>query len=434
MRGQITINGRMFAIGGNNLYEVSAAGVPTLVGPIVGDGRPVLMVASTTQLCFASAGTLYLFDLVGAAGLTTPAGLLGPVSIVGYSDGFFIALLSNSRRFQISAINDASTWPGLTVVTVTLFPDNIVSMIVDHREIWLLGATKTTVYYNAGAPIVPFVPDQSAYIEQGIGAQFAVSRLDNSIFWIGADDRGQGIGWRAQGYTPMRITNYSIETAWAKYPTIADAVSYSYQDQGHSFWVVYFPSANATWVYDVAVGQWHRRGSWNGNKYNADFSQNHIFAFGMHLVGDWNSGNIYQQSINILTDNGAPIHRMRRSPHVTLELEYIFHHQLQIDMETGLGPQPPLLDGQGKPRDPIVTLRWSDDFGHTWSNSYDMPCGQAGKFKTRVIWRRLGRSRGRIYELTCSDPIALRIVDAYLKASPDFEPTERYVHKARKMA
>jgi hypothetical protein len=65
----------------------------------------------------------------------------------------------------------------------------------------------------------------------------------------------------------------------------------------------------------------------------------------------------------------------------------------------------------------MMDLRWSDDGGHVWSNTYPMDCGQAGNFSKRVLWRCLGRSRGRVYEIAMTDAVPWRITDAYLEVS-----------------
>lgn len=159
-----------------------------------------------------------------------------------------------------------------------------------------------------------------------------------------------------------------------------------------------------------------------------------MFAFGKHLVGDNQSGNIYQMSISLFDNFGNLIHRVRRAPHISTEMEWAVHNELWIDMETGIGPQPPLLDGSGNARDPIASLRWSSDMGRTWSNYHDLGAGQAGQYRTRVHIHRLGRARDRVYELTVSDPIPWRILDAYLQADPGYAPTERLTSQLRKGA
>jgi hypothetical protein len=531
VRGEITVNDRSFSVAGSRFYEVDPAGTKTQWGIVVNDSKIVSLAGGTTQILIASAGVPYVFDFSTNTFTALPGGtLLGPVSFVGYIDGFFIALLTNSNQFQWSQLLNALVWDPLNTQKVSVFTGNVLSMIVDHREIWFFGERQTQVYYDSGSlNVFDIVP--GGFIEAGIFAPQTVVRLDNTLLWIGGDERGAGIAWRAQGYTPSRVSNHAVEFAWQGYlkkfgPSgLNDAVAYSFQDQGHSFWQIYFPKANATWVYDVATGQWHERGAWIAatGMYVAHHSQVHTFNFGKHLVGDWASGKIYDMSIGYFDDDGQPLRRVRRAPSIQNERNWQFHNQLEVYLEAGLGPIPPFVGGSSSflssfvlldagsqqrqvtitdggllqntivvgqvpttlflndsvlantsyqvkinagglftttvvtfnpvyplsfpmatvpsllnssiqisngllqtmagttpGRDPQANLRWSDD-SHTWSNSYAMDCGQAGQYLKRVIWRRLGRSRGRIYELSVSDPIPWRIVDAYIDIEPGLD-------------
>jgi len=242
---------------------------------------------------------------------------------------------------------------------------------------------------------------------------------------------------------PARISNHAVEFAVQGYAVSSDVVCYSYQDQGHTFWVSYFPAANKTWVYDIATSLWHERDHWENGVSEAHRSQCHAFAFGKHLVGDWKSGTIFQMAIPVASgstwkfadDFGNAIHRVRRAPTISKENQPTFFHALELDVEVGLGPQPPLTDGSGNAIGPQLMLRWSNDSGKTWSNERMMDCGQAGNFSTRVIARRLGMARkGRIFEVSTSDAIPWRITDAYLDATPDYSPTERLTAQLRKQA
>jgi len=438
VRGEAYINGRFFAIGGAKLCEVTAGGAVTVLGNVVSDGLPAYIAVGQGMLAIVSAGHLYALVLGTNAfseiDTTTGVALQGRVSQVGYSDGYFIALLANSDKFQISALLDATSWDPLDIAQVSVFPDNVVGMVVDHREIWALGQKATVPYANTGNPLFPYDVIPGSYIEQGIIAQASIAKLDNSIFALGGDERGAGVAWRAQGYLPARISNHAVENAWQGYAAISDAIGFSYQDQGHSFYVLQFPTPSKTWAYDVATGMWHERSSMVGGIPQAWLPQCHAYAFGMHLVGDRLSGNIYQMSIAFNDEAGINIRRVRRAPHVSTEQQWIRHNALQLDVEPGLGPQPPLLDGNGQFRDPVMMLRWSDDGGHTWSNERQLACGQAGQFKKRVIQRRLGRSRDRVYEISTTDAIPWRIVDAYLDATPGYQPVERLSRQMGKMA
>ncbi len=78
----------------------------------------------------------------------------------------------------------------------------------------------------------------------------------------------------------------------------------------------------------------------------------------------------------------------------------------------------PLLDGNGQPRAPQVMLRWSDDAGKTWSNTYLLNCGKVGEFQARARKTQLGRARRRVWEVSGVDQIPWRIADAYVEATP----------------
>jgi hypothetical protein len=174
------------------------------------------------------------------------------------------------------------------------------------------------------------------------------------------------------------------------------------------------------------------------------------------LVGDWQNGQIYQLDPNNYTDNGDTIRRVRRAPHLVSDLQRQYFDELQIQFQPGVGvggtsntvgansnfiylgtpyyisATATLVIGandidvlgypnQISPTDtltnPQAMLRWSNDGGSTWSKEYWTQIGQQGKYKNRIIWRRLGWSRDRIFEVVVTDPIKAVIVSANLKAS-----------------
>lgn len=416
VRAQCFTGTRLFAVGGSKLYEVLANGTANALGDVTTDGQAAVIVASSVQLLVISAGRAYCFDLGSAVLTDVTASLAGTPIQADYSDGYFIVCFANSNKFQMSAILDGTTWPGIQVNAVSVFPENITSILVSHRELWVFGAQHTQPYQDTGSDqIFDVIP--GTLIEKGCIATYGRNRVDNTVFWVDEDERGGRSAWRASGYTPQRISTHAVEVALSSYANISSLVSYSYQDKGHLFWVLYVPGADCTWVYDVAENLWHKRATWNtmSATFGPHKGWNHSYAFGKHLVGDWNSGNIYQMDASFLDDNGTAIRRLRRAPTVSNEMQRLFHAKLTVDFDTGLGPAVPLVDGNGNPRSPQAMLRWSDTRGKTWSNEHILDCGMAGQYKTRVIWRRLGHSRYRVYELSVTDAIPWTIVDAYLE-------------------
>jgi hypothetical protein len=189
------------------------------------------------------------------------------------------------------------------------------------------------------------------------------------------------------------VSTHAVEFAWQQYATVSDAVAYTYQENGHSFWVIRFPTARATWVYDISTGYWHQRGFWQGGQFTADRSTSHMFFNGQHLVGDWATGNIYQQSMSLLDDAGSPVRFVRRTPTISKENQWLYFPELEIDVQTGNSPQ--LTNADGTVRDPELMLRWSDNAAATWSNTYRLKCGRTGNYGRRVRKTQLGRARRR---------------------------------------
>lgn len=460
VRGSLEINGRCFVVSGTELTEILANGARNPISAVVDDGNPAYLAASATQLLVASGGQLIVYSLTGGgaqvvANDTTGVGLPA-MSQVKYCDGFFIALQANSQKFWVSKALDATSWDPTSTEIISVFPDNIVGMEQDHRELAFFGRTKAVVYYDSGN-LFPFDVVPGGYGEHGAASPWGITKADNSVFWLGRSINGAMKAFRAVGYTPTRISNHAIENAWASYATVEDVIAYSYQDRGHSFVVFYFPTGDATWVFDASTNQWHERTFLDPatGLTHAHRARTHVYAFGKHLVGDRSSGTLYELNVNFLDDFDNPIQRVRRSPYVNTEAEWMFHQRLQIDLEVGLGPIPPLgtpgvgtYGGPGAyggpepfggvdistPRDPQAMLRWSDDGARTWSNYHTASAGAGGAYKTRLLYRRLGRSRSRVYELSVTDPIPWRIIDGYLAAEPGYTPNERLVNQFRKIS
>jgi hypothetical protein len=385
-----------------------------------------------TQLKVATvaAGTTHWVDTgsvtpSGAAPTASGGGTLTPNTTVSlpaiqaaYCDGYFLRLLPERRQWGISSLFDCTSWSTADVTGENEFPDDIITILVDHREVIVGGRSKTVIYSNSGNSLFTFEVVPGGYIEQGCDSQWGPVRLDNSVFWLGHDERGALIAWRAQGYLPVRVSNYAVEQEWQQYDKTSDVISYAYQWMGHAFWHIYFPAQDVTWVFDAALGLWHREGFWTGSAYTAHRSQCHSYVFGKHLVGDWSTGNIYQMSPNIHQDFGNAIRRERRAPYIGTELEWMQHERLQIDAELTGG---------------TLSVRWSDDGVNSWSNSYTIDCSAAtGKFRPPPL-RRLGGSRHRVYEITSTSNKAMHLIDGYVDAT-GFTPVERLMKNLAKMA
>lgn len=419
IRGTYTAsNDRFFVVVGAALIELDASGTVVANHPLENETGTnlVSMTDNGTDMMIATGPNAYWYNFAGDT-LTpvTDAVFEGAVTC-GFIDGYIVFNQPNTQIFWITNLYSTVINP-LGFASAEGNPDNLISLLVDHREIWLFGDISTEVWYDSGGANFPFSFIQGAYISHGIAAPFSAQRLDNTTFWLGNDEFGQGIVWRANGYAPVRISTFAIEQAMQRYPTITDAIAWTYQQDGHSFYVLNFPSGDATWVYDAATGLWHERAylgtlAVNDGQLHRGRPITHSFAFGKHIVGDWETGFLYQLTPKVFDDDNREVQRLRRAPFIDNELKRVFFSQFQLDMEVGQGSP------DTEQPDPQISLRWSDDGGYTWSSYLIISMGLAGQYRKRVVWRRLGNSRQRIFEVsTGQNFVGLSLYNAYLELS-----------------
>ena len=478
-----------YVVSGVEVYKLtSTSATPVKIGTVSGTG-PVSIADNGATMFFACNGPSYTYyEPTGEFNQITDENFPGAVT-VAYIDNLFVFNEPNSQRiWSVDSVDPASAtyiyplvFNSLDFASADGSPDGVVALAVDHREMWVFGTDSVEVWYDAGLANFPLTRIQGAFNEIGCVAAFSVAKLDNALFWLGTDARGQGIVYRNNGYSGVRVSTHAIEYAIAQYGNISDAVAYTYQQEGHAFYVLNFPSANKTWVYDVSVQAWHERASGDENQYRHRSNCQCNFG-GTIIVGDFENGNIYAFDLDVYADNGQ-IQKWLRSwralPTGQNNLKRTAHHSLQLDAETGVGlsgidPSDPLINplltetaysyaslitqlgarittqsGDGilatladyagedlltesgeeiivsvtstQGVNPQAMLRWSDDGGHTWSNEHWRSMGRQGQYGFRTIWRRLGMTekiRDRVYEVSGTDPVKIAIMGAELFITP----------------
>lgn len=315
VRALFSQNGRCFALGSTSFCEIAASQNARFIGTVFTDTRPTSMSSNGSagnQVFFPSAGFGYVYDLVAdTLNQIVDPDFPSPCSMMAFLDGYALALKGQGRSFQWSALEDATAWDALDVAEVSQTSDNLVSLTAVHDQLWLLGSQTGQVWADTGGTAI-FAPIPGSLMQQGSAAAWSIQIVDNAPIWLGGNELGAKVVYRGGGSVPQRISTYAVETALNQYQNIADGISWSYQDQGHAFYVLYFPSAptrgdHTTWVYDVSTQQWHERALWDDVKmrWEPHLGRCHTYAFGKHLVGDRLSPAIYEMSDAYLTDGQA---------------------------------------------------------------------------------------------------------------------------------
>ncbi|CAB5218002.1 hypothetical protein UFOVP205_47 [uncultured Caudovirales phage] len=325
-------------------------------------------------------------------------------------DNYFVYNRPGTQQFGASAVLSPIS-AAASFSSKDGSPDDLVTLIVDHREIYLLGETSSEVWVDQGTSPFPFQRIPGTSTQHGIVAPFSMARLGNSFAYLSKNNRGTAQIVQMNGYVPQRISTHAVENSLTN-QTITDAVAWTYQLEGHEVYVISFPSIQLTWCYDVASGMWHK---WlytnNLGQYERCRGNCAAVFQGYVLVGDYSNGKIYHLDKNVYTDDGQNVKRLRRAPHLVSDFQRQYFEELQIQFQPGVG----LVTGTGE--NPQAMLRWSNDGGSTWSNEYWTSIGRIGRYLNRAIWRRLGMARDRIFEVVVTDPVKCVIVSANLKAS-----------------
>lgn len=347
-----------------------------------------------------------------------------------FCDGYFIlfspvdqATSRWSQKFYISSLYDGTVWDALDFTSAEGNPDRIMAVIVDHREVWCFGRQATEIFVNTGASPFPFERLSGATLDFGVIAYRSLQKLDNSLFFVGGDQRGTGIVYRTKGYSVERVSNHAVEAALnAPGVDLEACYAYTYSEAGHTFYCLTISAARATFVYDAVSGMWHERGAWNPGA--SDFIAlqfvSHCFFKNKHYVcgpttdaiapaGVTNTfGVMYEQSVALASLGGEDIRRMRVTPHLSAEQAWQFYSQLQIDVE---------VSAAGAVT-PVIHLDWSDDGGKVWSNVHSVTLpdtGTANAQRFRAIWRRLGRGRDRVFRFYVDAQCRWSFINGYLK-------------------
>lgn len=428
-RGVIALNaGRMFAVFGNHLWELNPDKTMTDRGTLSFSTGLVTIDSNGTSLFIVEPGpnsstaghawnyvlaTNTLTELTGSGALTGVNPYLG-----GFCDGFFVLLIRNTSQFRISALFDGTTWPGTAVAAINQFPDQIVGMKIIHRSIYLFGTFNSSVFYNSGAAVMPFIPDPSAAIEYGASSAFCIQQMNDSLFCLSTNKAGRAIVVRYDGYRPTRVSTHAVENAIWTYvmaqsttaaETLATAYAFVYEEEGHQFYVLTIPGMTSSWCYDAVSGLWWEWSDYDGANFTPARPAAYAAGFNRNLAVDASSGAVFEMSIYQPDDAalGHSIYRFRRSPYLCAENQWQRHAALELAVDCDASLR-------------TWNLRFSDDATASWSTpaGFTVPAAAKNGGGQRAYWWRLGRTRNRVYEVSVIDSGGTKgskIVDGWLR-------------------
>lgn len=377
-------------------YNARAKEYPVCMGT-----NPVEMVYNGNQLVCGDENDVQAYDFNLRKMVKTD---IPPGSAMDTVDGYIIYLPPGGETFYITGLNDI-TVDESDFATAESLPDNLVTLKVANRYVYLLGEKSTEVWFNTGASGFPFERLTGSTSQYGCVAKYSAARADEMLFWLAQDENGSLMVVVGNPAQTVRISTDQVDWALSQYERVDDAEAMVYGREGHTFYCLTFPTAGVTWAYDLATKIWHKRSS--GTDGGIWRATNHVFSNKRNLVGDRFTSLIGEISPTTYTEYDQTIRRVRTSQYMSQGQAWLTFWRLELLFSAGVGT----VTGQGS--DPQVMLQWSDDGGNTWSSEHWTSIGKLGQYGHRVLWDRLGGARQRVFRIVITDPVWVSIQDAF---------------------
>lgn len=353
---------------------------------------PVSFASDGTRVVMANGNNMVHTDF---SALTTMADTDAPSSVthVAYLDGYVLANQVGTGRCQFSNINDLLNWTALDFFSAESGPDNVVAIKEAYREIIALG--RETVEFWANDGVTPFSRLPGSAQPFGTEAPHSLALAGKTWMWLDHTRRMATMNGR-------EVVNVSTpyDRVLQRYPAVDDAVGYVVSMDGYPLYVLNFPTARETLVYNYASQQWSKWGYWDSQRgiYQRYRGLSYCYArsWNLHLVGDHANGIIYRADRNVFTDNGNAIRSLLRTGHVTHGSTFTKRSDIvRLHCKRGAG--------NDSVSDPQIMMRRRVDNKASWSNERWKSLGKVGQHTPYIDWRRNGIAKSAQYEFVHTD-------------------------------
>lgn len=407
----VSTKGRLYGVCGRTVYRVQDDFTLTVLGKVTTDSGRVVMEDNNNYVLLVDGSTNgYAIDMSNDTLSIIPDSDFVGGNTVAFLDGYFILNKPDSVQWYISGANTMDFDP-LDFASKSAYLDPLVGVAVANRYLFLFGQDTTEVWFNAGATAFPFERLPGVYMQYGCAAVGSIAQMGGVIYWLARSPQGQAMVCRTEQFQAVQVSTFALNNEISTYGDLSTAMSYTYQMNGHYFYVISFPDAGKTWQYDSSTQQWNELSFCDANGQESRHrASTHAFFNGQHIVGDYQNGKLYRFDLNVYTDDTGPIVRRRGFFHgVDNDFFRISYKEFTLDMEPGLAPP---NENQVQ-----VYLHWSNDRGRTFGNPVAQSLGLTGEFLTTLQFQRLGAARDRVFEVFWSAPVRTALLGAYVQFS-----------------
>jgi hypothetical protein len=378
VRGTYNAEGRFFAVAGNTLFQITAAGVSVPLGTVPGVGRVSFshnQITNGNEILVNNGTSGYIYNTVTQ--------VFQRITDTSYPGGLRAVFINNrfvqiepARRYLFnSALADGLSYTALDRFTSETSPDLAMSIESIGNQLAVFSSTTTEWFEDTGANPQPF-RSTDIVADKGAAGPFSTAKMDNQLFML-ADD---GVFYRYQGYNPVRISTKPIEQA-IRNKNWFNVFTTVWEDSGYAVCYWTFPDGH-TWGYDASSGKWHRRESYGFNRWRLNsltYWQNAWYG------GDFQNGRLWQLDWDYLMEGDQEFESIRAAGVISDNQNRVIHERLEVIMDTGMVETVP-IDFVDQPEGPSVTGSAPDgDTGVAYSYAYSPVAGDAPIARTIIL-------------------------------------------------
>lgn len=405
-----------FFVYGNSLIEISSAGAVTDHGVITGSKRVSMANNGSKLVIVVPGGDSFTFDAETKAltKITDPDFQVSDT--VQFHRGFFTFTASDGRQFFVSNLNQPLVFDALDFGSAEGDPDRIVTQMIDHDELSIIGFKTTEVFRLVGGADFPYQLIGGAFTQKGAHSKYGVSQFDNTYVFIGGGRNELTAIWRqASSSSAVKISTDLIDTEIQKFTKEEIAESFIMTSFKQGQFLAYFTFNSTripsrTFVFNGTASAMMGKQIWFENQTGLDPGGNSwrvnaiVKAYGRLLVGDALNGRIGALTDGVFTEYGNSVLRRGVTQPFSANGSEVFAGELEVTFASGVG----LTTGQGS--DPVVIMDFSDD-GKPFSNEFKRKIGKIGKKGQRAIYTRQGSfPNSRAIGITVTDPVNASLI------------------------
>jgi hypothetical protein len=401
-RGVLAVENVAYMVADAFLLRLRPNGTYDVLGTVGSSvtGR-VSLAWNGSQLMIVLGNEAFIYDSV-ANTITVPTGFEYPSNSVIFTNGFFMANKTDTSNFYISNLFDGSTWEG-KYSQMVVNPDPLQALDALHGTVVGYGTSSIEFWQDNGSSPFPFAQLSGTAQNIGLVAPFSRAFINNTFCFLGTNLAGQVQVYAFNAGTPVAISDSSIENIINSFGTVADAEGIGFSKDGHPLFLLTFPSADRSFLYDFTSGVWSyvQTGVGDPKRYYADFS--FVMNNEVYMV-EANGANIYKLKVGTYQHAGEAMKRQMTSKKLEVGGDQFTIDEMWMDLDIGTVPAG---------LTPSVFIECSKDDGNTWPMARTVYFAKGGEYaKPRLITYRWGTARNFTFRFTFTDNVPAIIVRA----------------------